>query len=201
MPDAAKIFGQGDGSKRRDENRPNAHQRGYDRTWQRVSKAFLRSHPMCSACEAKGFEAFREFKNADLLSRKRLPPDLPVILNAQRSVALEAPTTQGISLYNRSLKLNGQGLAGGVAVLTMVISGSLLSENDANILIVVDLLQDFLIRKLQTSELAEVFLIFKIFMIFMITCVKILLEITEIILRLFTMSQNFIDKSLHFVKI
>lgn len=32
----------------------SAFSRGYDRKWQRVSKAFLRSHPLCAECQRNG---------------------------------------------------------------------------------------------------------------------------------------------------
>lgn len=35
-------------------DRPSAAKRGYGSKWQRVSKAYLRKHPMCVRCMAKG---------------------------------------------------------------------------------------------------------------------------------------------------
>jgi 5-methylcytosine-specific restriction protein A len=37
-----------------DTKRPNAHQRGYTRRWQRLRLSFLRSHPLCAACASEG---------------------------------------------------------------------------------------------------------------------------------------------------
>ena len=35
-------------------DRPSASKRGYGSKWQRVSKAYLRKHPMCVRCMAEG---------------------------------------------------------------------------------------------------------------------------------------------------
>lgn len=35
-------------------NRPTAHQRGYGSRWQKASKCYLRSHPLCAECERNG---------------------------------------------------------------------------------------------------------------------------------------------------
>ena len=37
-----------------DEGRKDATQRGYVYRWKKAAKAFLRRHPLCVACEAKG---------------------------------------------------------------------------------------------------------------------------------------------------
>lgn len=39
---------------RRDDDRPNSAERGYDHRWRKVRLAFLRDHPLCCACEAMG---------------------------------------------------------------------------------------------------------------------------------------------------
>ena len=36
--------------KTHDQRRPNAHQRGYDKHWQRTRSAYLASHPRCCVC-------------------------------------------------------------------------------------------------------------------------------------------------------
>lgn len=33
-----------------DQRRPNARERGYDSTWQRFARDYLRGHPVCSVC-------------------------------------------------------------------------------------------------------------------------------------------------------
>ena len=38
----------------RDRERGSAHARGYDRDWQAVRLAYLREHPICEDCEARG---------------------------------------------------------------------------------------------------------------------------------------------------
>lgn len=38
----------------RDTDRPNAYRRGYDKRWKVLRDGYLRSHPLCSHCEAKG---------------------------------------------------------------------------------------------------------------------------------------------------
>lgn len=37
-----------------DDTRGTASQRGYDRHWQRIRRAFLVEHPLCAACERAG---------------------------------------------------------------------------------------------------------------------------------------------------
>lgn len=37
-----------------EERRPSAHQRGYNRQWQRFSRAYLRQHPLCAECRRQG---------------------------------------------------------------------------------------------------------------------------------------------------
>lgn len=37
-----------------EERRPNAHQRGYTRQWNKRSTAFLKANPLCVMCEAAG---------------------------------------------------------------------------------------------------------------------------------------------------
>lgn len=38
----------------RNKARGSAHERGYTAAWQRASKAFLRKHPLCAACDEAG---------------------------------------------------------------------------------------------------------------------------------------------------
>ncbi len=36
------------------ERRESACKRGYDRSWQKASKAYLDAHPLCAECESQG---------------------------------------------------------------------------------------------------------------------------------------------------
>ena len=49
------------------DNRPSAASRGYGRRWQRVSKAFLRKHPLCECQDCK---RLGEIKAATVVDHK-----------------------------------------------------------------------------------------------------------------------------------
>jgi 5-methylcytosine-specific restriction protein A len=36
------------------DRRPSAHRRGYGKRWQAAAHAWLRAHPLCMTCEARG---------------------------------------------------------------------------------------------------------------------------------------------------
>ncbi len=63
----------------------------------------------------------------------------------------------GTQILNRSVNYNEKDLT----VISFVLSGSFLNDQSAELIIVVDLMQRFLLAQLQQSEIAEVFLIFK----------------------------------------
>lgn len=48
-----------------DAARPNARARGYDRRWEKASKAYLRDHPLCEPCLARGIT-----EQADVVDHK-----------------------------------------------------------------------------------------------------------------------------------
>ena len=49
---ACQIQRKRDRDARYDATRPTARQRGYDRNWQRESKAYLKANPQCRRCPA-----------------------------------------------------------------------------------------------------------------------------------------------------
>lgn len=57
-PPALRARGKAD--RRYDDARGGARERGYDATWERLARSFLREHPLCAACEAEGVTAAAE---------------------------------------------------------------------------------------------------------------------------------------------
>ena len=63
-------------------DRPSAAKRGYGSKWQRVSKAYLRRHPLCVRCKAQGrFTAAtgRLFASPAMTARRGQKTEIPSI--------------------------------------------------------------------------------------------------------------------------
>lgn len=104
------------------------------------------------------FVRFLQFENQPLLKRHRISKEVLSKLNQQHPLPLNGfYRNQQLTLLNRSMTLEG---GHPLPVLTVLIAGAILSENN-RIVIAVDFLQDFLIQKLKESDLAEVFLVSK----------------------------------------
>lgn len=58
MPNAVPTFKPG--KKERREYRPSASERGYNYAWQKQSKDYLKAHPLCVHCLAKGITVAAE---------------------------------------------------------------------------------------------------------------------------------------------
>ena len=102
------------------------------------------------------------FKNTELFNNKSLPETTLDQIETNYALPLEKFSfSAGVSLINRSLSVSLNNRAENLAVLTFLIPGSFVNDNTQSIIIVVDILQDFLRKKLSQSELAEVFLIKK----------------------------------------
>jgi 5-methylcytosine-specific restriction protein A len=58
MPKRPKTYKPATGTAKRytppETARPTAHQRGYTSAWQKASKGYLGSHPLCASCDERG---------------------------------------------------------------------------------------------------------------------------------------------------
>ncbi len=54
MPEKPKSFRPNPNGSRPRERRPSAAKRGYGRSWQKASKAYLDANPLCAECERQG---------------------------------------------------------------------------------------------------------------------------------------------------
>ncbi len=110
--------------------------------------------------ESGNFESIFEFKNENLLKERKLPEDILKQLTQRHPLTLgRASSEHGIEIKNRSLYVHGLQSKSELSVLTFLLSGNYVDEESQGFIIVVDLIQDFLRKKLQQSEVAELFLI------------------------------------------
>lgn len=108
------------------------------------------------------FTLIKEFKNSELLDSKSLPQSLLTEIENQHHAPLaDFSFANGTNLLNRSISLPSTSGPNNVSVLTLLIPGNFVNDNTKSVIIVVDLVQDFLRKKLGQSELSEVFLITK----------------------------------------
>jgi len=108
------------------------------------------------------WDIVKQFKNADLLGKRGLPEDTLAKLSEKAPPPLDTVIeSQGTEILNRSTALNGSKGNVELSVLSFVVAGNFMTDENKEIVIVVDLVQDFLRKQLQQSELAEVFLVFK----------------------------------------
>ncbi len=108
------------------------------------------------------FTLVKEFTNTELLESKSLPDKTLAEIDKNSPAPINNFSfASGTILLNRSLNLPTSSGNTEVSVLTLLIPGTFINDNTKSVIIVVDLLQDFLRKKLQQSELAEVFLVTK----------------------------------------
>jgi len=104
----------------------------------------------------------KEFKNSELLTSKSIPESVLNEIEKQHQAPLaDFSFAGGTLLLNRSISLVSQSEKNNLSVLTLLIPGNFVNDNTKSVIIVVDLVQDFLRKKLAQSELSEVFLITK----------------------------------------
>lgn len=112
--------------------------------------------------ENSSINLIKEFKNTDLLQNKSLPDTLSTELDKSTPLELsQFNFSEGTKLFNRSLKINTSVGETVLPVLTFLVPGNFVNDNSKTVIIVVDIIQDFLRKKLNQSEIAEVFLINK----------------------------------------
>lgn len=107
---------------------------------------------------AQKYEALRWYLNPSAAKDNALAGNFLTSLNEVHPLDFNRAAADGSTqILNRSVKYGDKDLT----VLTFVLSGSFLNDQSAELMIVVDLQQRFLLKQLQQSEIAEVFLIFR----------------------------------------
>lgn len=110
----------------------------------------------------KKYELTKQFKNSALLLRRNLPEDTLAKISEKSPPPLDQVLdSQATEIANRSSSILGSKGSVELSVISFVVPGNFMNDENKEVVIVVDMIQDFLRKKLQQSELAEVFLIFK----------------------------------------
>lgn len=105
----------------------------------------------------QNFTKIGQYQNQRLLSQRGISPAEYSNLEGQMPLPLESvKQADGIRLTNRSLSFNG---GNKIPILSVVFNGTYLNKDNQGLFIAVDLVQDFLQKQLQQSELAELFLV------------------------------------------
>lgn len=108
------------------------------------------------------FEVFREYENKDLSNKKRLPENIQTIINDKHPLNLtEQVNSPDMGLLNRSVAFTAEGRSVDLPIITFLVSGNYIDSDSKGVVIAIDLIQDFLRKKLQQSEIAEIFLLRK----------------------------------------
>jgi len=108
------------------------------------------------------WEPIKQYKNTDLLTKRGLPEDTLSRLNEKAPPPLDAVLeSQATEIANRSVNLTTQKGKTELSIISFIVPSNFMNDDNKEVVIVVDMIQDFLRKKLQQSELAEVFLVFK----------------------------------------
>ncbi|MBI4404909.1 MAG: SpoIIE family protein phosphatase [Deltaproteobacteria bacterium] len=108
--------------------------------------------------DQKGYEVNKQYINQELLKQWELGPDFAAEVDKKHPLNLNTfSESQSLELLNRSTRSEKRQ----VALLTFLLSGSFAGTESKSVIISIDLVQDFLKKKLQQSEIAELFLISK----------------------------------------
>jgi phosphoserine phosphatase RsbU/P len=111
---------------------------------------------------SNSFTLIKEISNQTFLETRTLPNTTVQDIEKNSPAPLgQFSFVSGMQLLNRSLRLKTNSGISPLPVLTFLIPGTFVNDNSKSILIVVDIVQDFLEKKLQKSDMAEVFLITK----------------------------------------
>ena len=104
----------------------------------------------------------REHVNYAMLTERKMPVYIPSEINAQHPIVEgHIDPDSPISWLNRSIRLQKGDDAWDVPVLSLVFRAQMVGGTNDSFIISVDLQQDFLRKKLQESDMAEMFLIQK----------------------------------------
>lgn len=110
---------------------------------------------------AKGWDVTKQYRNTELTSKRGLGDDVFTAINSSHPLALDSFPEGGTEILNRSISARGPKGNVELPVLTFMVPGNFINDESKEVIIVVDFIQDFLRKKLQQSEIAEVFLIYK----------------------------------------
>ncbi len=109
-----------------------------------------------------GFESFQSFENRPLLTKKKVGIEALAAINQKHPLNLkDQVNSQDMGMLNRSISFSEGGRKIDLPVITFLVSGNYVDSDSKGVVIAIDLLQDFLRKKLQQSEIAEIFLIKK----------------------------------------
>lgn len=110
--------------------------------------------------ENGGFEMLRDYKNQNVITERKLPANILAQINQRHPLNLsQLSEEQGMDLVNRSLHVRGLEGSSDLSILTVLLAGNFVDVESQGFIIVVDLIGDFLRKKLQQSEVAEIFLL------------------------------------------
>ncbi len=106
------------------------------------------------------FDQIRDYRNANLLDKKQLlPTDLDQI-DKKHPLPLQAFAERPeVKLLNRSIHIDRGGFSADMAVLTVLLPGTFLNNDEKEVIISIDLYQNFLRAKLNQTDNAQLFLI------------------------------------------
>lgn len=112
--------------------------------------------------EGTKIESVKEYKNTALIEKKSLDVnDLKEIDTKQELKLTSYFDSPGLELKNRSVEILKGNKKTDLAILTVILPGNFVDSESKEVVIVVDMIQDFLRRKLNQSEVAQLFLINK----------------------------------------
>jgi phosphoserine phosphatase RsbU/P len=102
----------------------------------------------------------KEYKNTALLEKKELGVDMPSLIDKRIPLELtDFDQKKILKLMNRSIQLSRSGGNTNIGIITMILPGTFADSDSTQNIISVDLFQDFLRKKLNISELAEIYLL------------------------------------------
>lgn len=108
------------------------------------------------------WDVTKKYRNTSLLAKRGLSELAFEAVDRTHPLPLDAfQEKQTTDILNRSTKLKAEKGNLDLSILTFLVTGNFINDDSKEVIIVVDLVQDFLRKKLQQSEIAEVFLMYK----------------------------------------
>ncbi len=106
------------------------------------------------------FDLIRDYKNTTLLEKKQLVASDLDQIDKKHPLPLEAFADKPeLKLLNRSIHVDRNGFSSDLAVLNFMLPGNFIEGDSKEVIISVDLMQNFLRAKLNQSDVAQLFLI------------------------------------------
>lgn len=110
----------------------------------------------------KRFEISKQWRNSALFAKRAVGDDLLAKIAQKHPLPLDGfLESEGNEILNRSIAVSSQRGNVELSIVSFMVTGTFINDESKETIIVVDLLQDFLRKKLQQSEIAEVFLVYK----------------------------------------